>query len=198
MLTRNRAHTRDESGTTRRNNPSGAQRPRCVFLQRNLIHRHTPDRRGINISGVDFWHAVEFSRNGSFLRGPFTGPSGLSLLRFQLIRSFRTRFPPAGFLLVSSRPIRPAVPTSETLADSHRPIQSAGFASSFRKHTRKQDETTKSRRPFKWVVRNGCLGTDQSRCSPPGNPENTTLRVAPRQTEDQTSTTTGRIIGRRR
>jgi hypothetical protein len=24
--------------------------------------------RGINISGVDFWHAVEFSRNGHFLR----------------------------------------------------------------------------------------------------------------------------------
>ena len=24
-------------------------------------------RRGINISGVDFWHAVEFSRNGRFL-----------------------------------------------------------------------------------------------------------------------------------
>jgi hypothetical protein len=33
----------------------------------------------INISGVDFWHAVEFSRNGSFLRDRFTGPSGLSL-----------------------------------------------------------------------------------------------------------------------
>ncbi|MET9668542.1 hypothetical protein ABZY19_24730, partial [Streptomyces sp. NPDC006475] len=25
------------------------------------------DGRGINISGVDFWHAVEFSRNGRFL-----------------------------------------------------------------------------------------------------------------------------------
>jgi hypothetical protein len=31
--------------------------------------------RGINISGVDFWHAVEFSRNGRFLR---THPLGLS------------------------------------------------------------------------------------------------------------------------
>ncbi|MFF2215159.1 hypothetical protein, partial [Streptomyces antibioticus] len=27
----------------------------------------TADGRGINISGVDFWHAVEFSRNGRFL-----------------------------------------------------------------------------------------------------------------------------------
>src|SRR5689334_24609594 len=32
-------------------------------------------RRGINISGVDFWHAVEFSRNGRFL---CTHPLGLS------------------------------------------------------------------------------------------------------------------------
>ncbi|MFJ3195119.1 hypothetical protein ACIPJQ_21140, partial [Streptomyces griseoviridis] len=30
---------------------------------------------GINISGVDFWHAVEFSRNGRFL---CTHPLGLS------------------------------------------------------------------------------------------------------------------------
>src|SRR5690606_7764101 len=45
----------------------------CVF-QRNLDHPK-PDGRGINISGVDFWHAVEFSRNGRFLR---THPLGLS------------------------------------------------------------------------------------------------------------------------
>jgi hypothetical protein len=56
-----------------------------------------PDRRGINISGVDFWHAVEFSRNGSFLRSRFTGPSGLSLRVLQLIRPFRLRFPLTGF-----------------------------------------------------------------------------------------------------
>ena len=49
-----------------------------VFLQRNHIDMPTRGtRRGINISGVDFWHAVEFSRNGSFLRDRFTGPSGL-------------------------------------------------------------------------------------------------------------------------
>ena len=36
-------------------------------------------RRGINISGVDFWHAVEFSRNGRFL---CTHPLGLSSGRF--------------------------------------------------------------------------------------------------------------------
>ena len=37
-------------------------------------------RRGINISGVDFWHAVEFSRNGRFLCNRLTGsPPGASL-----------------------------------------------------------------------------------------------------------------------
>src|SRR5690606_17397852 len=52
----------------------------CVF-QRNLVHPK-PDGRGINISGVDFWHAVEFSRNGRFLR---THPLGLSSGRFPLV-----------------------------------------------------------------------------------------------------------------
>src|SRR5690348_9908813 len=45
------------------------------FLQRNLVQNLRPGR-GINISGVDFWHAVEFSRNGRFLRNRFTGSSG--------------------------------------------------------------------------------------------------------------------------
>ena len=39
--------------------------------------------RGINISGVDFWHAVEFSRNGRFLQDPFTGLSGRFVLRYE-------------------------------------------------------------------------------------------------------------------
>ena len=40
-------------------------------FQRN--HQPAEAGRGINISGVDFWHAVEFSRNGRFLRSRFTG-----------------------------------------------------------------------------------------------------------------------------
>jgi hypothetical protein len=65
----------------RRNSPARSQRPRCVFLQRNLVRSSRlglsrPTVRGINISGVDFWHAVEFSRNGRFLRNRFTGFSG--------------------------------------------------------------------------------------------------------------------------
>src|ERR1043165_7597002 len=43
-------------------------------------------RRGINISGVDFWHAVEFSRNGRFL---CTHPLGLSSGRFPSVLRFR-------------------------------------------------------------------------------------------------------------
>ncbi|MGC5038080.1 hypothetical protein ACPXCS_39025, partial [Streptomyces sp. DT190] len=40
----------------------------------------------INISGVDFWHAVEFSRNGRFL---CTHPFGLSSGRFPSVLRFR-------------------------------------------------------------------------------------------------------------
>ena len=52
--------------------------------------------RGINISGVDFWHAVEFSRNGRFLcTHPFGLSSGRfpSVLRFRLYQIFPIRFP---------------------------------------------------------------------------------------------------------
>ena len=48
--------------------------------------RPTGRRRGINISGVDFWHAVEFSRNGRFL---CTHPLGLSSGRFPSVLRFR-------------------------------------------------------------------------------------------------------------
>ncbi|EFF89938.1 LOW QUALITY PROTEIN: hypothetical protein SSTG_00256, partial [Streptomyces sp. e14] len=66
-----------ESGTVRRNRPDRSQRPRCVFSKEPRPSRCW--RRGINISGVDFWHAVEFSRNGRFL---CTHPLGLSSGRF--------------------------------------------------------------------------------------------------------------------
>src|ERR1044071_9429834 len=65
--------------------PRGGIIPGCTasslcFSSKEPHHAPTTGtRRGINISGVDFWHAVEFSRNGSFLRDRFTGPSGLSL-----------------------------------------------------------------------------------------------------------------------
>src|SRR6478735_3461412 len=84
-------------------------------------------RRGINISGVDFWHAVEFSRNGRFLR---THPLGLSSGQFPFGLAFPTlsdrfpiRFPRCfpGFPLISRFPF-PAVPTlSEVLSRFSRP-----------------------------------------------------------------------------
>src|ERR1700741_234626 len=90
MFSRNRDE-HHESGTV-----GGMIRPftasSLCFLQRNLVS----ERRGINISGVDFWHAVEFSRNGRFL---CTHPLGLSSglpfgLAFPTLSDlFSTRFP---------------------------------------------------------------------------------------------------------
>jgi hypothetical protein len=57
----------------------------CYFKGTSTIGKDS-DRRGINISGVDFWHAVEFSRNGHFLR---THPLGLSSGRFPSVLRFR-------------------------------------------------------------------------------------------------------------
>src|SRR3954463_15392381 len=51
----------------------------AVFYFKGTSSRPMSRRRGINISGVDFWHAVEFSRNGRFL---CTHPLGLSSGRF--------------------------------------------------------------------------------------------------------------------
>ena len=92
--------------------------------------RPTGRRRGINISGVDFWHAVEFSRNGRFLR---THPRGLSsgrfpsVLRFRLYQIFfRSDFLGAFQVLALAFPF-PAVPT---LSDPFGPdSQSEGLSS---------------------------------------------------------------------
>jgi hypothetical protein len=77
-------------------------------FQRNLIHR---GGRGINISGVDFWHAVEFSRNGRFLCACFTRLSGRfpSVLRFRLyqilaVPIFAGAFRPFGFFAFPTLP----------------------------------------------------------------------------------------------
>src|SRR5882757_9389391 len=87
MFSRNRDHTH-ESGTVRRNKPDRSQRPRCMFSSKEPRpnHQMMSWRRGINISGVDFWHAVEFSRNGRFL---CTHPLGLSSGRFPSVLRFR-------------------------------------------------------------------------------------------------------------
>lgn len=72
-------------------------------------------RRGINISGVDFWHAVEFSRNGRFLCAlsvlidSVPGPPGASLRSCvsDSIRSLRARFSPVRFRLSASSRFQP-------------------------------------------------------------------------------------------
>src|SRR2546429_9429147 len=68
------------------------------------------DGRGINISGVDFWHAVEFSRNGRFL---CTHPLGLSSGRFPSVLRFRLYQILSGLI-----PCRRGLSTFTTLADS--------------------------------------------------------------------------------
>ena len=111
--------THHESGTVRRNRPDRSQRPRCVFSKEPRPSKRW--RRGINISGVDFWHAVEFSRNGRFLR---THPLGLSsgrfpsVLRLRLYQIvFRSDFLGAFQVPASAFPF-PALPT---LADPFGP-----------------------------------------------------------------------------
>src|SRR3954471_17440382 len=65
MFTRNRVHTSRERSDHR--NKAAAHSVLAVFSSKEPRHRSKSDGRGINISGVDFWHAVEFSRNGRFL-----------------------------------------------------------------------------------------------------------------------------------
>src|ERR1043166_7338374 len=75
--------SRNRDDTTRAEPPGGispaVHSVLAVFISKEPRPSHDGRRRGINISGVDFWHAVEFSRNGRFLR---THPLGLSSGRF--------------------------------------------------------------------------------------------------------------------
>src|SRR5215212_8637721 len=63
--------SRNRDDTTRAEQPGGispaVHSVLAVFSSKEPRHRNKSDGRGINISGVDFWHAVEFSRNGRFL-----------------------------------------------------------------------------------------------------------------------------------
>ena len=115
MFSRNRDE-HHESGARGGIIPSHTASSLCFF--KGTSPRPSGRRRGINISGVDFWHAVEFSRNGRFL---CTHPRD-SLVAFlralpfgvsDSIRSFRARFPVGGFSPAGFR-----LSTSTTLADS--------------------------------------------------------------------------------
>src|SRR5689334_17258141 len=89
--------------------------------------RPTGRRRGINISGVDFWHAVEFSRNGRFLR---THPRGLSsgrspsVLRFRLYQTVSGSDFLGAFQVPAFAFLFPAAPTlSDFLSRNSRPVR---------------------------------------------------------------------------
>ncbi|MFD9093047.1 hypothetical protein, partial [Streptomyces collinus] len=76
--------------------------------------------------GVDFWHAVEFSRNGRFL---CTHPLGLSsgrfpsVLRFRLYQIFSRSDFLGAFQVFAFAVSFPAVPTlSEVFGRSDRPL----------------------------------------------------------------------------
>src|SRR3954453_16923837 len=83
MFTRNRVHTSRERSDHR--NKAVAHSVLAVFCSKEPRPSRCW-RRGINISGVDFWHAVEFSRNGRFL---CTHPLGLSSGLFPSVLRFR-------------------------------------------------------------------------------------------------------------
>jgi hypothetical protein len=46
------------------------------FFPKGTSTTHMMRADGVSTFGVDFWHAVEFSRNGRFLQDHFTGLSG--------------------------------------------------------------------------------------------------------------------------
>src|SRR5689334_5745677 len=110
----------------------------------------TGRRRGINISGVDFWHAVEFSRNGRFLcTHPLGLSSGLfpSVLRFRLYQTVSGSDFLGAFRGPASAFPFPAVPTlSEVSGRTDRPSFSdlSGGASSKSAFRREADRCSLS------------------------------------------------------
>ena len=183
MFTGNPVHT------TRAEQPGGispaVHSVLAVFCFKGTSPPERSDGRGINISGVDFWHAVEFSRNGRFL---CTHPLGLSsgrfpsFLRFRLYQTVsRSDFLGAFQVSASAFPF-PAVPTlSEVLSRNFRPPR--GLV----------PEHEASGFPFRRSrKRTGAGLLDANRGAP--------LQVHAYEGSYvcQTSTTTGRIIGLRR
>src|SRR6476620_10861390 len=125
MFTRNRVHTSRERSNHR--NKAVAHSVLAVFSSKEPRPSRCW-RRGINISGVDFWHAVEFSRNGRFLcTHPLGLSSGLfpSVLRFRLYQTVSGSDFLGAFQVPALAFPFPAVPT---LSDPFGPdSQSAGL-----------------------------------------------------------------------
>src|SRR4029453_662143 len=71
MITGHPVHTRVERHGNHRNRVIPRTASSLCYFQRNLQPIREGPAGDVNISGVDFWHAVEFSRNGHFLRTAF-------------------------------------------------------------------------------------------------------------------------------
>jgi hypothetical protein len=117
MFSRNRDSTRVERHSNHRNMVALRTASSLVFYFKESPTRSEDQAGDVNISGVDFWHAVEFSRNGRFLRAAFQ--QTLRALRsfvFQAYQMFSAPFPArTSFRLAlgvsnltrSSAPLRP-------------------------------------------------------------------------------------------
>ena len=72
MFTGYPVHTRVERHGNHRNRAAPRTASSLVFVSKGISNPdQTIEAGDVNISGVDFWHAVEFSRNGRFLRTAF-------------------------------------------------------------------------------------------------------------------------------
>src|SRR5690349_17125186 len=72
MFTGYPVHTRVERHGNHRNRAAPRTASSLVFISKGISNPdQTTEAGDVNISGVDFWHAVEFSRNGRFLRTAF-------------------------------------------------------------------------------------------------------------------------------
>ena len=86
MFTGYPVHTRVERHGNHRNRAAPRTASSLVFVSKGISNPdQTIEAGDVNISGVDFWHAVEFSRNGRFLRTAFQ--RALRALRFFRVSS---------------------------------------------------------------------------------------------------------------
>src|SRR5690349_4329649 len=94
MFTGYPVHTRVERHGNHRNRAAPRTASSLVFTSKGISNPdQTTEARDVNISGVDFWHAVEFSRNGRFLRTAFRQALRASFFRVSsLSDAFRSVF----------------------------------------------------------------------------------------------------------
>ena len=189
MLSRS-SGTHHESGTTRGIIQWFTASSLCISSKEPRPNRTSGRRRGINISGVDFWHAVEFSRNGRFLCTHPRDSLRLSSGRFPSVLRFR-------LYQILSDPIPSRWDSRYRSGIRFSRVSLSGGSDFIR--------SSESEFPPLPGLDPGALGSwrfpfrRSRKRTGAGLPD--ANRGAPLQVHaasDQTSTTTGRIIGRRR